>query len=296
MGDNTINMNNYKFNKDLKGSNTLYIIIAVFAIILLLQKSLVIVDVGTRTIVFTPILGKTRSISEGLHFIVPFLEYPIQKYDVREQTYTMGAVSDERVVGDQGIVALTSDGQKIMMDMSLIYRLDPATIATMHQEIGPQYLDKIVRPQIRSITRNIVAEYPVEKVYSEERNEIQDKIYDRAQKELNKYFILVSKVLIRKITFSPEFAKAVEQKQVALQEAQRMKYVNQKEELEKERKIIEASGISKAYEIEGQTLRKYPELIQMKYVNKLSPGVKTIISDQASIINFPADLLKEGKK
>ncbi len=295
MNDNTINLNNYKFNKDFKGNYTLYIIIAVFALLLLLQKSIVIVDVGTRTILFNPIVSKVRSVGEGLHFIVPFIEYPIQKYDVREQTYTMGAVRDAQLIGDEGIVALTSDGQKINMDMSLIYRLDPNTIAEMHQNIGPTYLDKIIKPQIRSITRNVVAEYPVEKVYSGERAEIQDKIYEKAQKELNKNNILVSKVLIRKITFSAEFAKAVEQKQVALQEAQRMKYVNQKEELEKQRKIIEASGIAKAYEIEGQTLRKYPELIQMKYVNKIGPGVKTIISDQASILNFPADLLRDSK-
>lgn len=82
-------------------------------------------------------------------------------------------------------------------------------------------------------------------------------------------------------------------KQVALQESERMKYILEKQRQEKERKIIEAQGEAQAIKEKGAALRANPQLIQYEYVQKLTPGIKAVITDQASIMNFPADLLNK---
>ncbi|MDD3149380.1 MAG: prohibitin family protein, partial [Candidatus Gastranaerophilales bacterium] len=192
-----------------------------------------------------------------------------------------------------GVECLTADGQKVKLNLSVIYNLEASEVWRLHQEIGQTYLVKVLRPQVRSISRSIVSSYPVMDLYSEKRLAVQQDIQDKLKKELKKYHINIQEVLIRTVTFSDEFAKAVEQKQVALQEAERMRYVLQKEESEKQRKIIEAQGEAEAIGTKGSALKANPLLIQYEYVNKISPGIKTIITDQNAIMNFPDSMFEK---
>ena len=202
---------------------------------------------------------------------------------------------DARSREDEPLVSLTSDGQKITMDMSVRYNLIPEKVWKLHQQVGPYYVEKIIKPEVRSVARNTVSIYPVLAVYSEKRMEIQNLIQENLRKTLEKYDINLSEVLIRNVKFSDEFARAIEMKQVALQESERMKYVLQKQRQEKERKIIEAEGEAEAIKEKAAALRANPQLIQYEYVQKLTPGIKAIITDQTSIMNFPEDLLKGSK-
>ncbi|MFH0702120.1 MAG: prohibitin family protein [bacterium] len=289
--DNVIDLDKFS-TKALKG-NLIAFYAVIFILIVILFKSVVIVDAGKRVVVFNSFTGvEKRALAEGMHFLMPFVQNPII-YDVRTHTYTMAQRADEgEIKGDDAVECLTSDGQKVKMDLSVIYNLNPEEVWQLHREIGSYYLAKIVRPTVRSITRNTVANYKVIELYSVKRQDIQDEIQSKIVKELAKYHINTSEALIRTITFSDEFAKAVEQKQVALQESERMRYILEKELQEKQRKIIEAEGEAEAIRKKAAVLKSNPQLIQYEYVSKLSPGIKTIITNQSSIMNFPADLLK----
>ena len=74
-----------------------------------------------------------------------------------------------------------------------------------------------------------------------------------------------------------------------------MKYILEQQEMEKKRKIIEAEGDAEAIRLRGKALAENPKLIQYEYVQKLSPNVQAVITDQSTIINL-SDFLKEGKK
>jgi len=89
---------------------------------------------------------------------------------------------------------------------------------------------------------------------------VQNEIQDKVKLELAKFFINAPESLIRSVTFSEEFSKAIEQKQVALQEAERMKYILDKERSEKQRKIIEAEGEASAISKKCAALRANPQL------------------------------------
>ncbi len=294
--DNVIDMENFRMNlmEKLKTNSafTLLILVVVFAII---SKFVLIVGAGERVVVFNSITGVEKNVKgEGLHLLIPFIQTPFV-YDVKTHSYTMSSIQENnnyRSQNGSSIEALTSDGQKIKIDISVIYNLIPGKVALLHQEIGRDFHNRVLKPQVRSIVRSIVASYPVLDLYSEKRLSVQKDIQEKVKAALENYYINVPEVLIRTVTFSDEFAKAVEQKQVALQEAERMKYVLQKEEREKQRKIIEASGEAEAIKRKAAALRANPQLIQYEYVTKLSPGIRTIITDQKTIMNFSNDLFK----
>lgn len=257
-------------------------------------SSVVIVPAGHRAAVFNCMNGvEPRTLSEGTHFMFPFLQ-SATKYDVRTQTYTMCHVQDEGdVKGDDSIAALTKDGQTIKMDLSLRYLIVSADVWRLHQEVGPEIIGKIIRPEAQTVVRNCIAKYTVTELYSADREHIQMRMTEEMRKGLTKYHIQLSEVLIRNISFSDDFTKAVEQKQVALQEAERMKYVLQKEESEKSRKVIAATGEAEAIRRRGEALRENPLLIRYEYVQKLAPNIKVVVADQKTIMSM-GDLLQEN--
>ena len=272
-------------------------VFAGFLLFILLSQLIVIVPAGQRVVVFNNVSGvEKQTLGEGLKILMPFLQTPIF-YDVRTQTYTLSNASyHEKSVGLQNdpVTALTSDGQTVRMGISLRFHLIPEDVWQVHQKVGPSYIEKILKPEVRSVVRNTVANYTVTEVYSDKRDEIQATLGKELTETLGKYHIAMDELLIRNVAFSDEFAKAIEQKQVALQEAERMRYILQKEEAEKKRKIIEAEGVAESIRVRAQALKQNPQLIQYEYVQKLTPGVKAIVTDQNAILNF-GDFLKQKK-
>ncbi|OGI04079.1 MAG: hypothetical protein A2287_02945 [Candidatus Melainabacteria bacterium RIFOXYA12_FULL_32_12] len=285
-------LNAQVFGKFKNSPIILFFIIALVTITL--AKSIVVVEAGKRVAVFNSFTGvEKRTLREGMHLLVPYIQTPIS-YSVRTNTYTMSSQEGEgESIKDDALNCLTADGQKIRIDLSLRYNLLPEEIWQIHQEVGPDYLDKIIRPGLRSIVRNTISNYPVVQVYSGKRQVIQDEIEQKTKEALAKYHINASEILIRNVTFTDEFAKAVEMKQVALQDSERMRYILEKEKQEKQRKIIEAEGEAEAIRRKAAALKANPQLIQYEYVSKIAPGVKTIITNQNSIMNLPSEMFNK---
>ena len=137
--------------------------------------------------------------------------------------------------------------------------------------------------------------YSVIEVYSAKRMTLQNEIQRTLEEMLKKSFIVLDEVLLRNVQFSTDFQKAIENKQIAQQEVQRMKYVLERQELERQRKIIEAQGEAESLRLKGKALAENPLLVQYEYVKLLSPNVQAIITDQNSIFNF-SDFMKNLKK
>jgi len=268
-----------------------------FVVLVFLLRFYIVLDPGERAVIFNKAGGGLR-LTEGVGFylLIPLIESPTV-YDVKIKTYTMSSATLEgEVKGDDSLRALTSDGQTVSLDLSVRFHPDPEQLIQLHQEIGEDYLNKVVRPQIRSIARLVVSESPVVDVYSGKRGEIQERIAGRLRATLSKDYIKLDDVLLRDVQFTEEFQKAIENKQIAQQEAQRMKYILEKEELEKKRKIIEAEGEAESIRLKGQALSDHPTLIQYEYVKLLSPQIQAIVTDSDTIINLSDFLKKKDKK
>jgi regulator of protease activity HflC (stomatin/prohibitin superfamily) len=253
-------------------------------------------EYGVVISAFQPKGYRTQALGPGLHWIIPFVE-SVQKYSIARQTYTMSSTSSEGTVqGDDSIQARTKDGQQIFIDASVIYAADPTQLIQLHITWQNRYEENVVRPVARAAIRNAVSQFGVEELVSTKRAELEQAIREEIKAKLQDNNIIMSDFLLRNIRFSDEYAAAVEQKQVAEQQAQQAKFVveSKKQEAEQARQtaqgqadaaVIAAKGAAEARILQAQAEAKAnqllaesltPELVQYQYILKLSPGVQTI--------------------
>ncbi len=261
--------------------------------LILLLSSIRVVPVGHALVVFW-ILPKRFSVyPAGVNIIPPIITHSVL-YDLRRQEYTMsGAPGEGRRKGvDDALWSPTKEGLKVGLDLTCWYRLDPKRVFEIHKKIGPNYEEKVIRPAIRSIARLTVSGYGIMDIYSNRREEIQNEINKRIKEILEPDGFIVDGVVLRDVRFTEDFAKAIEEKQIAQQEAERMEYVLEKERKEAERRAIEAEGKAKAISIVSRELKKNPQYIKYLYVDKIADDIKVIISDQPTIMDLKGFMSK----
>ena len=289
-------------NQPTKGLSTLVIVLLVTALLLTTAGAgLVFLQANEYGVVisaFAPKGYRETTLTPGLHWIIPFVE-SVQKYSIARQTYTMSSTTSEgSVQGDDSIQARTKDGQQVFIDASVIYAADPAQLIQLHINWQNRYEENVVRPVARAAIRNAVSQFGVEELVSTRRGELEQAIRTEIETKLKANNIIMSDFLMRNIRFSDEYAAAVEQKQVAEQQAQQAKFVveSKKQEAEQARQIaqgqadaaviaaqgaaearlIEAEAEARALQLLADALKNNPELLQYQYILKLSPGVQTI--------------------
>lgn len=259
-------------------------------------------DVGVQFSRMSGVLPE--ELDEGWHWVIPGL-VQITHYSIRSQTYTMSATLGEGVIRDADTLWVpTTEGLKVGMDLTVRYRLKPETVDQVHQKIGPDFVEKILRPSIRATLRLIVSEYGIMDVYGPKREEIQQKAETKLKERLAKDGIEIESIMLRDVFFTPEYQKSIENKQIAQQQAQQMEFVLEKEQKEAERKKIEAEGVKNATIIkaEGQAqaleeinrmLSRNENLLQYMYIDKLADDVEVLIvpSGTGTLIN-PEALIK----
>jgi len=288
-------------NQSAKGIGSAVVIVLLLAAILsTLGAGLVYIESNERGVVRTIREGGVRpnALQPGLHWIVPIVEQVVT-YSISNQTYTMSAVSGEgQVTGDDSIRARTKDGQEVIIDASVIYQIDPTKVVPLHIVWQTRFEDEFVRPEARGIIRDAISQYGVEEVVSTKRVEIVNIITEEMSASLSENNLRLLDFVLRDIHFSEGYAAAVEQKQIAEQQAQQAALtVEQKiQEAEQARQIaqgqadaaviaaqgaaesrlIQAEAEAKANELIAASLENHPELLQYQYILRLAPGVQTI--------------------
>ena len=197
-------------------------------------------EVGVQTL-----FGKVQSglLTEGLNFVNPLVD--VNRFDVRTQNYTMSAVKNEgSIEGDDAIRVLTADGLEVVIDLSVLYRILPEKAPDILRTLGRDLTDKIVRPVSRTKIRDNAVYYDAVGMYSSKRDEFQQKIFESIEKEFTNRGMVLENILIRNISLPQSVRTTIESKINAEQEAQKMKFVLDKEKQEADRKRVEAQGIA----------------------------------------------------
>lgn len=297
----------------VKGLSTAAIVLLVAAILLTsVGAGLVFVEPDELAVVVT-VLGqggiRPDPLESGLHWIIPFAER-VERFPKVNQTYTMSSALDEGIAeGDDSIQVRTKDGQQVYIDASVIYAVDPIKVVSLYGTWRSNYEDGLVRPQARGVIRDVASQYGVEEIVSTKRAEMEQLISDQLVEVFAENNLIMRDFVLRNIRFSDEYAAAVEQKQIAEQQAQQAAFVveQKKQEAEQARQVaqgqadaavIAAKGEAEALLIQAQAEAEAnrllaasltPELIQYQYVLKLSQGVQTIFvpSGQQFILPLP---------
>jgi regulator of protease activity HflC (stomatin/prohibitin superfamily) len=260
-------------------SGVITVVGVVIVVIGLLMSSVKIIEPGKVGV--QSLFGKVQSdvLESGLHFIDPVVE--VTEFDARTQNYTMSAVTTEGdKTGDDAIRVLSSDGLEVTIDLSVLYRVTPSKTPFILQNLGTDYVEKIVRPIARTAIRDNAVSYEAVALYSTKRQEFQDKIFRTISNSFAKNGIELQQVLVRNISLPTSVKASIESKINAEQDAQKMQFVLQKERQEADRKRVEAQGIADYQKILSTGLSdkqlQYESINAQKAI-ALSPNTKIII-------------------
>ncbi len=227
----------------ISGSLIAFIAIAVFLVIILF-KSIVSIGAGQAGVLYKPMAGGVVTdqppLSEGYHIVAPWNDVEI--YNLRQQEYF-----------DQ-MKVLSSNGLDIQLDATIWYQPDAATLGFLYKTKGVDYLENLVRPALRSATREVVGRYTPEEIYSSKRGVIQKEILDETKKILANQYMLVNKVLVRDVTLPSTIKTAIERKLKQEQEALEYEFRLVKAKKEAEKVRIEAQGKADANRILSASL------------------------------------------
>ena len=290
-------------NKNVKGVVTITLVVLAGAIILsVVSAGLVFIQPEERGVVISalqPAGYRPEPLQPGLRWVIPFFENAVI-YPISRQTYTMSIATNEgQVQGDDSIAARTADGQEIFVDASVIYAIDPAKVVGLHIDWQDRYTAELVRPLARGVIRDVVSQYKVEEVVTSKRVEMTTKISADMQQKLEDNGLSLVTFILRNITFSPEYAASVEQKQVAEQQAQQAKFVveQRRQEAEQARQVaqgqadavvinaqgaadarlLQADAEAKALTLIEGALRDNDNLLLYQYISKLAPGIQVML-------------------
>ena len=248
----------------------------------LLTSSIRQVDAGFVGV--KSLFGKVQNetLSSGLNMVNPLMD--VTSIDIKTQNYTMSGVHDEgSKSGDDAIKVLTADGLEVTIDLSVLYRVNPAETPKLIKEIGINFEDKIVRPITRTRIRDNSVYYDAVALYSTKRDEFQARIFKTIENDFKSRGLILENLLVRNITLPASVKSTIEQKINAEQEAQKMQFVLQKEKQEAERKRVEAQGISDYQRIISMSLSdRQLQYEQIKAMKELAA------SGNAKIIVMPS--------
>lgn len=231
------------------------------------------------------LFGKVQDnvLESGLHVINPLVD--VTTFNIQTQNYTMSAVHSEgEVQGDDAIRVLSSDGLEVMVDLTVLYKVEPSKAPYILQNIGLDYTDKIVRTVARTAIRDNAVNYAAVDLYSTKRQEFQEKINRTISQSFAKRGLELQQILVRNISLPASVRASIESKIQAEQDAQKMQFVLQKERQEADRKRVEAQGIADYQKILSTGLSdkqlQYESIKAQKEI-ALSPNAKVIIMGSA---------------
>ncbi|WP_448702220.1 prohibitin family protein [Mucilaginibacter sp. AW1-3] len=260
-------------------SRTITIVGVIIVALGLLSSSVKVIEPGTVGV--QSLFGKVQNdvLESGLHFIDPVVK--ITEFDAKTQNYTMSGQHDEgQKQGDDAIRVLSSDGLEVTIDITVLYRLIPSKTPFLLQNIGPDYIDNIVRPVARTAIRDNAVYYEAVALYSTRREEFQARIQKTIAAAFAKNGMELQSLLVRNISLPASVKASIESKINAEQDAQKMQFVLQKERQEADRKRVEAQGIADYQKILSTGLSDKQlqyEAIKAQKEIALSPNAKVII-------------------
>jgi len=221
-------------------------------------KAYVIVEPGHRGVVVQLGAVSPTVLNEGFHLKVPFVQ-EILPIEVRVQK----AQSEE--------TTSSKDLQVVNTIIAVNYRLDPENVNKLYQEVGLSYKERIVDPAIGESLKAVTAQYTAEELISK-RSEVSYKVKETLSKKLSTYYMILDEINITEFKFSPEFNQAIEQKQIAEQQALKANLDLQRIEIEAKQKIEQARAEAESLKLQKDQIT--PELVELRKIEAQIEAIK----------------------
>jgi regulator of protease activity HflC (stomatin/prohibitin superfamily) len=240
-------------------------------------KPFVIVDAGERGVVMR--FGKVQDnvLDEGLHPIIPVVN-TVKKLTVRVQK------------NDVEAEASSKDLQDIKVNIAVNWHVEPTAVNKVFQRLGDeeQIVLRIINPAVSEVVKAATAKKTAEEIITK-RTELKQEIDLQLKNRLGNYGLGVDDVSLVDISFSSEFAKAIEAKQIAEQEAKRADFEALKAEKQAQADVNRAKGLAEAQRLQRLTLTS--ELLQQQAIDKWDGKFPLVLGGEGALpfININPD-------
>lgn len=246
--------------------------IAAFILAINIFSFFTVVGPGERGILLQ--LGTIQKIYEpGLHFQVPMIT-SVVILDVRTQK------------SEVPVNAGTKDMQLIDSVVALNYHIDPAKVASLYQEIGIEYHDRVIKPAIQESVKASTSQFTAEELITK-RAVVKEDIKTKLKTRLTPLYILIDDFSIVDFNFSEQFNNAIEAKQTAVQQALKAENDLRRIEIEAKQKIATAKADAESIRIQGEALKENQNLVQLKLAEKWNGVLPMyVMGDSIPLVNL----------
>lgn len=243
--------------------------IGLVALIIFSNATFVTIDAGERGVLFRTFSGgldKENIYSPGFHIVAPWNTMYV--YEVRESQL------------EEAMEVLSSNGLNISVDVTARIRPMYDKVGDLHETFGREYMERLVRPEVRSSVRQVIGKFTPEELYSTKRDEVQTLITEELSKSLGNNFVNLRAILIRDIELPTKVSAAIEEKLEAEQASLKYEYILTRERQEAERRLIEAEAKAAANRVLSASLSD--KILQDKGIEATlelskSPNSKVIV-------------------
>lgn len=257
-----IKMENFVITKKIKS----LIVVAILLIVFLIFNPFFIVGPGQVGITFSRFTGQMVSYSQGLHVLMPLVQYAT-KMDIRTQKLEVEAVS------------YSKDIQTATAKIALNYHILPEKADKLFRDVGKDYDNRIIQPAIQESVKATAAQFTAQELV-EQRPKVKEEIKTFLKERLQNWNIIVDEFSIANFDFTPEYEKAVEQKQVAQQNALTEKNNLEAKKFLAEQILVKAKADAEAIKIQAQAITQQggKDYVNLKAVDKWDGKLPQIVA------------------
>jgi regulator of protease activity HflC (stomatin/prohibitin superfamily) len=260
------------------------LLLTIFLLVYFWRNIFITIHAGEAGVLYLRFWGGTvieRAYGEGFHIIAPWDVMTV--YNVRYQTVP------------HQMETLTRRGLKIKVNLSIRYRPEVKVLGVLHAKIGPDYLKKIIIPEVEAKIRAVMSKYEAREIYASKKELIVELVKE-SMEEISQRFVDIDNVMLTRIGLPEQIATAMESKLEHQQLAEAYVFKLDREEKEAQRKKIEAEGIKTYYTIVSSALNE--QLLRWKGIDVTtelakSPNTKILINGSGK---YGLSVIMDAKK
>ncbi|EXJ54756.1 prohibitin-1 [Cladophialophora yegresii CBS 114405] len=247
------------------------------------QSALYDVKGGSRAVIFDRLSGVRDSVvNEGTHFLVPWLQKAII-YDVRTKPRNISTTTGSK------------DLQMVSLTLRVLHRPEVQNLPKIYQSLGQDYDERVLPSIGNEVLKAIVAQFDAAELITQ-REAVSQRIRADLTKRAQEFNIALEDVSITHMTFGREFTRAVEQKQIAQQDAERARFIVEKAEQERQANVIRAEGEAESADIISKAVARAGDgLIQIRRI-EASKDIAQTLAANPNVTYLPGGGDGEGGK
>lgn len=307
-----------KFKSGKKPRFTTFSLILGCAMIFVLSF-LTVIPAQEVGVVITPAGVQQHTRPTGWHIIAPWntvqkMDKTIQVYTCAETKYVDRNSADYKSykadATQSGTVwAPTRDGIKMGFDISASWQIDPEYAWWIYDKVAGEdnsaagrfywIEENVIKAKLKSSLALIVSKYDPIGVYSTERQNIQNEVFEKMREDISSYHLILNQIDIREVYFNPDYEQAInakkleEQRVLALVEITKQKREEQiQAEINKNIAILKAQGEAEALQIKGRSISSNPRIIELEWINKWDGKLPTYMLGQGNGVMLNLDKIK----